>query len=155
MSQVRDKDRGWKKLGSMLKRQAHRGPHVKVGVLGPDAEAAHADDNLTVVEVASFHEFGRGNNPERSFIRSTFDGNRKAYATMMRKLADKVITGKMQPKMALGVVGMKVQSDIQKRIETGIAPPLKAATIARKRSTKPLIDTGQLKNSVTYQVGDV
>jgi hypothetical protein len=41
---------------------------------------------------------------------------------------------------------------IKQRIANGIAPPNSPYTIARKGSSKPLIDTGQLRNSITYQV---
>jgi len=155
MTEIRDRDRGWKKLGRMLKKQSFRRPHVNVGVLGPEATAAHAHGELTVVEVASFHEFGRGNNPERSFIRATVDGNSSKYVQLVRKLAADVVAGRITEKRALEVIGQRVESDIKTRIEDGIPPPLAEVTIARKGSSKQLIDTSQMKNSVTYITGDV
>jgi len=155
MNKVRDIDRGWKKHGLTLRRQALGGPHVLVGVQGPEATAAHAESELTVAEVASYHEFGRGNNPERSFIRETFDIKRLEMGMALRPLASQVVAGKMTARRALEIIGMKAQSDIQGRIEEGIDPPLKESTIKRKKSSKPLIDTGQLKNSITYEVRDV
>lgn len=152
MTKFRDVDKGWKKLGRMLQKQRFAGPHVNVGVQGPSALAAHAQGETTVVEIASYHEFGRGHNPERSFIRETFDINQFGYAEMMRKLADQVVTGRRTPKFALSLVGMKVESDIKRRIEAGIPPPLSPVTIARKGSSKQLVDSGQLKSSITHAV---
>lgn len=157
---ITDTDKGWKALQEYLKAQAPEGPHVKVGVLGASATAAHASSKLTNVEIAGIHEFGRGKVPERSFIRSAFDSNKPKYENAMRKLADKVLTQQMTPRVAMGVLGQMIQSDVQKRFEDGIPPPLKDSTITRRfamgyKSTKPLIVTSQLKNSITYETVDV
>jgi len=37
-------------------------------------------------------------------------------------------------------------------INRGIEPNLNAKTIKRKKSSKPLIDTGRLKGSITHEV---
>lgn len=149
-----DKDKGWNKLSKLLKRTAWRHPHAKVGIMGPEATAAHAHSELTNVEVAAMNEFGEGV-PERSFIRETFDMHRGDYYTIMRRLATQVVTNKMDNRFALEVVGQKMESDIKRRIELGVPPPNAPSTIKRKGSSKTLINTGQLKNSITHTVGDV
>lgn len=91
--------------------------------------------------------------PERSFIRSTIDENAAKYHDLVKKLAGLVIDGKMLTRQALGMLGLRVVADIKRRIQRGIDPPLKQATIDRKHSSKPLIDKGQLLNSITHEVG--
>jgi hypothetical protein len=152
MKKVADIDKGWKKLGAMLKKSPASDPHVKVGIMGAEATASYAHSELTNVEVASFNEYGLGNVPERSFIRDTFDAQRGDYQLIIRRLAARVIAGQMTRRYALQVVGQKVESDIKRRIEMGIPPPNAPETIKRKGSSKTLIDTGQMKNSITYAV---
>lgn len=140
---------------------------VKVGVFGDkgDAEVSDKDGaptNLTVSALAAIHEFGGGNVPERSFIRSYFDGRGEQLRGMLGKLmetamraaiaAGRPITDADRMRV-LNRLGLKMQTDIQMRISAGdITPPLDPKTIARKGSSTPLIDTGQLRSSITYEV---
>jgi hypothetical protein len=124
---------------------------VKVGIRGAKGEAVKQvhegapASTLTVVEVATYHEFGMGNNPERSFLRAWVDLNRTKVQEMMRTLGKKLIA------QAADIVGLFAQSGIQEYISTGPFAELKRATIRRKNSSQPLIDTGQLRSSVTYE----
>lgn len=144
-----DKDKGWKKIQKILR--SSNQPHVKVGIMGADATAAHAHTELTNVEVGSFHEFGIGV-PQRSFIRDTFDYNRDRYYRALKAMAQRVVAGKYSLKVGMEAVGQLAESDFIGRIETNNPPftPLADSTIRRKGSSKPLIDTGQLKNSITH-----
>ena len=82
-----------------------------------------------------------------------------------KALADAVLLGHVKgpggataaidmPK-ALELIGLFVKGLIQGRMSAGIPPPLKASTIARKGSSKPLINTGQLRASIDYEVREV
>ncbi|WP_252715295.1 hypothetical protein [Acinetobacter junii] len=52
------------------------------------------------------------------------------------------------------ILGMQAAADVQMYMVNGKFAPLKAKTIKRKGSSKPLIDTGQLRQSITYKVVD-
>lgn len=154
---VIDRDYGYRKLFERaLKNDPHR---VVVGIHGEAAEAKHGEDGIDNVRLAGVHEFGaqidtgRGivDIPERSFIRSTVDDH-GGYKDVISKLADKVLTGSMTVPQALGLLGEKVTSDMKRTIEKGIDPPNAPSTIEAKGSDKPLIDTAQMKNSITYAV---
>ena len=168
---VKDKDRGYKK---MLKRVLAQEPReVSVGIFDNEASQIHEEPRrfigpmpegtpdtapvvrgkqLTVGEIAEFHEFGLGNNPERSFIRAWVDANPGKIRTAMTRLLESVIKGKRTKEQAMNSFGQWAVGQIQKRIASGIAPPLSQVTILRKGSSIPLIDTGQLRASITYQV---
>jgi hypothetical protein len=60
----------------------------------------------------------------------------------------------MTTAMALGQMGNFLVGAVRKQIRNGHFVPLKPATIRRKGSSKPLIDTGQMMNGVTYVVED-
>lgn len=149
---VRVKDRGARlmveRLGAMRKAS---GRVVDVGIIGNEASALHSDSTLTVAAVAAFHELGLGV-PRRSFIRDTIDQNRVDITKTMRLLNERVARGSLTTDQALGQLGAMLVGMIQLRMASGIAPELAPATIAAKGSTTPLIDTGQLRSSVTSKV---
>jgi hypothetical protein len=71
----------------------------------------------------------------------------------MGKLQQKYIDSKLSLKQALTQLGEVVAKDMVQTINRGIEPKLKKATIKRKKgSSKPLIDTGHLKGSITHEV---
>lgn len=154
---ISDKDKGLKALIERcvsLKRAT-----VKVGVLeDKGAEAKRTEDEepgeMTVLEVATIHEFGApaAGIPARSFIRGTVDEQRGEIADVQRKLAIAVLSGKLEIGRALNQLGAAVSARIQRRIARGIQPPLLPRTIARKGSSKPLVDTGQLRSSISWEV---
>jgi len=90
--------------------------------------------------------------PERSFMRSSWDKNVKGYDRLMRRMAGALIDGDKRPSQAIGLVAEKVLADVRRTMNRGIPPPLKPATIRRKRSSKPLIHTAQLKQALTVKV---
>lgn len=89
--------------------------------------------------------------PQRSFIRSAVDENKKKIDDMSAKLAGKIVDG-MSPNQALGIMGNAVQGMIQKKIANGPFEPNKPSTVKKKGRNKPLIDTGHLRQSIRYVV---
>lgn len=149
-AKVTDRDRGLKKLKRNLKKS---GKHlVKVGIFGDKADQAHANTQKSNVEIAGFHEFGTGKIPQRSFIRATVDAEIGKIKQLQRVLGRKVVQGKITEEQGLGTIGIFLVAAIQKRIQGGISPELKPATIKRKGSSKQLIDTGQLVQSIAFAV---
>ena len=161
---VSDKDRGFRRLLQET-RKLEANPAVKVGVQGADASELKTistptgEDTapITVVEIANFHEFGLGNNPERSFLRATIDEKRSVYFGITRILRDEIIRGRKTVAEALAILGEKIKSDVQQRITEGIPPALSSMTLEHKTvngrvGDVPLIDTGQLRQSITYVV---
>ena len=112
----------------------------------------------SVVEIGAIHEFGAGNVPERSFIRDTVDTYRAKYlkymgASFRREVMD-IAKSKSTPaeSITLKRLGLMVEGDMKKRIAQGINPPLKPETIRKKKSSTPLIDTGQLRASIASEI---
>lgn len=153
------KDNGYKKFREQLEKLkaqgGAKGANVKVGIL---AEAGiHESDEgpqITVAQVAAYHEFGSpgANIPERSFMRSTLEEKKSEFTNLIGKLLTDVVAGKRTAKDALGILGLTVSTAIKKKIASGEFVPNSPATIAKKGSSKPLIDTGQLLNSISYEV---
>lgn len=148
---IRDTDKGYaKRLKAIV--EAAAGPTLtKVGVIdGKGAEKMHGD--LTVGELATIHEFGLGV-PERSFLRAWFDQERPAILEALRAAHRQVLLGKLTPKQAGELLGMRFAGQVQKYIsDRRVQPELSEQTIKRKGSSVPLIDTGQLRSAITWLV---
>lgn len=110
------------------------------------------DDKTTVALVATVHEYGLGTSPERSFLRAWHDENRGKNLEAFRKIYKAVIAEKYDVKTGLDRLGLHFVAQIQNRIARGIEPALKDATIKRKKSSKPLINTGQLRSSIRHRL---
>jgi hypothetical protein len=141
---VTDKDKGYSAILDTL--HAAAGARVLVGVRGAE--------NSDVLQYAAANEFGTedGRVPERSFLRSTIDENHERYGKLMRIAVLKVIRGKASPEEALGIVGIQVVGDVQRKIRSHVPPPNAPSTIAAKGSSVTLIDSGRLRQSIDYVV---
>ena len=124
-----------------LKKALNGGVGVVVGLLGDSG--AH-EGGTSIVEVATYNEFGTRNIPERSFLRSTYEENKDEWISdlMQRYQSNKKMDG----------LGMRMKRDVQKKITELSAPPNSEATIRKKKSSNPLIDTGLMRQSINYKV---
>lgn len=153
---VTDTDRGYKALLRSLRAAGGDTISAKAGVIGAKAETDHAakdgEEPLTNAELALIHEFGIGV-PERSFIRAAFDKNHPKYDQNMVKLVIALYEGRITPERLVALMGAQIASDIRDYIrDSGELLPNAPSTIAAKGSSKPLIDTGQLINSISSAV---
>ena len=130
--------------------KAERQACVAVGVL----QEEEREDGFSMVDLAMVHEYGSkdGHIPQRSFIRSACDARRKEHIRLLKKLEKKVFFNRLSKKQALSQFGEVVSKDIVQTFNSGLEPKLDPKTIRRKKSSKPLIDTGRLKGSITHEV---
>lgn len=121
----------------------------------PRSDASRAG-KPTVAQVAAWQEFGTkgegGHTPARSFLGAWFDLNVQANRQFARELFFQRIRGRLTYARSLQILGAKAQGGIQKRIAAGIAPENARSTQDRKGSSTPLIDTGQLRSSISYTI---
>lgn len=150
-----DTDLGADALQRMLKGVGRA--TVRVGILSdsPHQEREGASGVLSVAEIAAVHEFGAPavNVPQRSFVRATVDAQAAEIQRLQETLFAQVIDGGITEAQALELVGAKVAAMMQARITSNIPPPLKPETVERKGSSVALVDTGQLKSSIVWEVG--
>ncbi len=121
-------------------------------LVGVPADATPYPDGTSVAMVGAVHEFGGGNSPERSFIRSSFDEHQKKYITMAQKLVKKVIDKGGDIELVAELIGTEAAADVVDNINAIQTPPNTAATILKKGSSNPLVDTGHLKQSIRHEV---
>lgn len=90
--------------------------------------------------------------PQRSFIRSTYDENLEVIHSTAAHVALDVAYKELDPGKGMEIIGNKVEGLIKKKIRTGPFKPNAPSTIRRKGSSRPLIDTGHLRQSVRYKI---
>lgn len=151
-------DAGWEQLKTRLRGLA-TGAFVKVGVVaehGAGDAVSDSDGDINMAELASVHEYGSpaAGIPARSFIRRTFVEQEGELAKFCAKATERVFEGKVTEERALDLIGAWSAAQVKKTIARGphIPPPLKPATVKAKGSTRPLVDTGHLANSINHAV---
>ena len=153
---VIERDFGWRRI----RRQVRELDKIeaRVGVLA-DKNTARSD-GPTNVEVAFWNEFGTDATdshpgiPERPFMRHTADENRRKVGVLGEGYLKKIIDGSLEPRMALTRIAMWFAGQIQKTMANSKswATPNAESTIDAKGSDTPLIDTGQLRRSISHVV---
>ena len=128
------------------------GKSVFVGI--PSSKSARTDGALSSAQIAAVHEYGC---PERGivarpFIRSAMYINQDKYKAFYVHRLRAVILGELEYSELLGLLGVMVTGDIKRNIAEGSFEALSEQTIKRKGSSKPLIDKGQMRQSISYEI---
>lgn len=103
-------------------------------------------------QIAAENEFGTKTIPARPFMRTSFDENRDLLVQVIDSEYDKVLDGTSTTRKSLNAIGLLGVDLIQQKIRAIYHPPNSPRTIARKKSSKPLIDFGQMIQSVRHKV---
>ena len=138
-------DRGVKRLLDAVEQAKKKS--LEIGCLDAPPE---------VVEIMTHHEYGapRANLPRRSFLRSAIRDFRDKYNRVMKQLLTVWGKGDVSIEAVLTRLSAQVVGDIQQKIINGLLPPLKKATVDRKRRlglprpATALFATGRLYNSI-------
>ena len=143
------KGKGLKRLIGLLKGMYES--QVFIGVT-KDTNARPDGGSNAVISIT--HEFGsaRKGIPERSHLRATIIENGSKYSKMVAEDIPKAIKNGMSSYDAYSVLGTQAMNDVKVRIVSGSYTPLNPKTIKAKGSSKPLIDDGHYRNSITYRV---
>jgi hypothetical protein len=120
---------------------------LRVGFL----EKAKYPDGTPVAMVAAIQDFGAPSVgiPPRPFFRNMVKNKSKEWPAAVAGLLQS--TNNDLDK-TLRLTGEAIKGQLQQSIIDTNAPPLKPATIKRKGSSKPLVDTGHMLNSIDYEV---
>lgn len=109
-------------------------------------------DGSDVITRARANEFGTVNIPARPFLGTAFEEHEDELLGTMEKVLAAMASGKISVRRGLSIIGLKSQAIVRKRIVEIDSPPNAPATIARKGSSNPLVDTSQMVREVDYRV---
>jgi phage gpG-like protein len=159
-------DRGW----NQIKREVVDldNSYVKVGVLSSagttrspatitrarPSKTGKGAKAIAMAHLAAIHEHGapRSNIPSRPFMKQAYDQNRQKLDSAKKRLLSAIYSLSMTAEQGLSKLGLLHVAQIQRQFVKGSFTPLKPATVKRKGSSKPLIDTGALRRSVDHEV---
>jgi len=140
---IKDDFTGLDKLEKNLKSQ-------KLAMVGIFGNKNARDDDTTNVKVGMKHEFGSFSEglPRRSFLKDPLALKRKEFLKRARKIIDKDISDSVDSDQILEKIGVLGETIVQEAFETGGFGTWKPIS----RSGSILIDTGQLRSSITSKV---
>lgn len=123
-------------------------------------EGAVYPNGQKVADVAMKQEYGTPRIPPRPFIRPTVTSRGKHWFRKVRDgyaFAKKDTEGKLTD--TFENLGKAVVVNIQQAIDKVTTPPLSEYTIMKRKkrgnnSTKPLVDTRKMRDSLSYRVGE-
>lgn len=131
-------------------------------LVGVPAEKAPRQEGTPInnAALAYIHNYGSpvANIPARPFMEPGIKDANAKIAEGMKLAAQASLEGKKEETTkGLVRVGLVAQNSIKRRITTGPFAPLKPGTIAARRrrgrtGTKPLLDTGAMRNSITFVI---
>ena len=144
-ARTKDIDLGWNRIQKELKLIDKS--YTQIGI---QKDAGNEDGGESIADVGASNEYGLGQVPERSFIRSTFDEKRFKIYNIIDKKYSLVLKGKSTVKRQLALLGEYMEGAIKRKITNLRSPPNSQVTIKIKGSANPLIDTGRMRASMRH-----
>lgn len=146
-SGVTDRDLGYADLKAKI--ALLDGVELTVGI----HEGLEGDGGEGIATYAAANEYGTDTIPARPFMRTAADENTDKWLQRTeRQIAKCTRPNGPSPAKALVSVGNIMRNDIVNSIKSGDWEPNAAATIERKGSSKPLVDTGAMQRAITVKI---
>lgn len=141
-------------LDRFIKNAEKIGGHVEVGWLGNKTHIGGGGGKRTITQadLMAIHIYGTKHIPVRDPLTPAIMEKQDKYRNMIQQSVVPILDGRMDIASLWQFIGMEAQADIQQYMVNGKFAPLNPKTIKRKGSSKPLIDTGQSRQGVTYIV---
>lgn len=143
-----------KKLTQQFEREEMQ---ILVGVPeGAGSYDSEGGQQLTIATIAAVNEFGTadGRIPARPFLSTAIEEGAPKFVRTVELGLPKVLSGEQPMSWLMHRVGNIAKGEVQQKITDIKNPPNAPATIAKKGSSNPLIDTGALRNSIDYLIID-
>jgi len=145
----------FEKAIDLLKRK-----QILVGV--PEANQRRKGGPINNATLAAIHDRGSPsqNIPARPFMEPGIKDVSSKIEQKLLSAGQAVLDGdSIKANQRLEEVGLIAQNGLRARVNSNIQPPLKPATLAARRrrgrsGTRTLIDTSQMRSSLTYVVKD-
>lgn len=114
-------------------------------------EGATYEDGTPVATVAAVQNFGSAASgiPPRPFFSRMIEAKRDGWGKSMGCI---LVNQDYDTTKTLELMGKGVEGQLRQSIVDTVDPPLSEKTIARKGFAKPLVDTGQMLNSIDSEV---
>ena len=115
--------------------------------VGFQAGAAADEDGVDIANIAMWNELGTSRSPARPFMRKSVDENTDKIKSMCARQLKRLGASAQD---ILEKIGVFQKGLIQRKIVDGTFEPNAPSTIRKKGSSRPLIDTGRMRQSVNF-----
>lgn len=137
--------------GKKLKKELEQLKKLQVRIGFQRGKKKH-DDETDMCDVALFNELGTSKSPSRPFLRQSVDDNSDKINALCKSIMKNVSNGSCTAEEAYKKAGVYIKGLVQEQIKNGEFEANKPSTIKKKGSDKPLIDTGQMRQSVNFVI---
>lgn len=148
------KDFGIDKLKKDLEQL--RSEPITIGLQGSTGAAKHPEADVPVAQVAAWMEYGTEHIPARPFLRQAFDRNEGRFRDAIKRAVSNMIDQRGTLDAEQERLGQLAAQAVKEMIDRARewAKPLAAATVKAKGHARPLVDTGTMRESVSWAVRD-
>lgn len=117
----------------------------------PHYEPEDGKPGPSIIDVAIWNNFGIGV-PRRDFMNPASQEWQKYFEQMVEASKDEIINGEIDIDNFLNLMGQAGAEFISDAIVKLKRPPNSPYTIARKKSSNPLVDSGDLSKAPVYEI---
>lgn len=127
-------------------------PKVYIGV--PTSKNGMHEGGINMATLLALHVLGAPSRgiPQRDPLRPPLIANAQRYSDLLALGLKNALANGTDPKLVYEKIGIVATNDVKDYFITGNFKALSEKTIKAKGSSKPLIDSGELRNSITYEV---
>ena len=127
-------------------------PKVYIGV--PASKNGMHEGGINMATLLAIHVLGAPSRgiPQRDPLRPPLIANAQRYTDLLAMGLKNALSDGTDPKLVYEKIGIVAANDVKDYFITGNFKALSEKTIKAKGSSKPLIDTGELRNSISYEV---
>jgi len=141
-------------LNDLIKSLGEDIPMAKVGILGGKDVRKDPNNNSTI---GAKHEFGTHGMPVRSFLRIPIIENLQKYLEKSGFFNKEVMLNAIKQKslvQLISKIGLVGESIVMDAFSTGGFGKWKPSNMKFKKNHQTLVETQQLRNSITSDVGE-
>lgn len=143
-----DGERFFRQLQNLSAKQVRVG--LKRGKKGKRHNGTSSQTDL--VDIALYNELGTSTIPSRPFLAQTVQMHEEEIKEMAATEISQTLIGKKDSQQAFNAIGEDVRQKVQNRINEGQFVPNAPSTIKHKGHDHPLIDTGTMRDNISYTI---
>ena len=127
-------------------------PKVYIGV--PASKNGMHEGGINMATLLALHVLGAPSRgiPQRDPLRPPLIANAQRYTDLLAIGLKNSLSDGTDPKLVYEKIGIVATNDVKDYFITGNFKALSEKTIKAKGSSKPLIDSGELRGAITYEV---
>ena len=109
------------------------------------------ENGVDMCDIAAWNELGTARSPARPFIRQSVDNHEREINAFLGRKKAALLHGDSAEQI-LKELGLFQKDLMQNEIIEGDFVPNAPSTIRKKGSSRPLVDTGKMRQSVNYVI---